>query len=266
MHPSRRAGIIEGDEPRFGHVFRKAPLKISIVIPAFNEEHLIGETLRQVQNAAAQFPRRGWASELIVCDNNSSDRTAEIARAAGARVVFEPVNQISRARNAGAAAASGDWLLFIDADSQPSVELFDEVADQIQAGQCLAGGCTVKLEGHYPAANLGVGFWNLISRAGRWLAGSFIFCESAAFRQVGGFSKELFVAEELELSQKLKRLAWECGKQIVILHQHPLLTSARKMRLYTAREHVLFLARTIVRRGKTLNSREACHPWYDGRR
>ncbi|HLQ78078.1 MAG TPA: glycosyltransferase, partial [Terriglobia bacterium] len=87
-------------------------MKISIVIPAFNEERLIGKTLACVRDAISEFTRRGWESELIVCDNNSTDRTAEIARAAGAEVVFEPRNQISRARNAGARRASGEWLIF----------------------------------------------------------------------------------------------------------------------------------------------------------
>ena len=241
-------------------------MRISIVIPAFNEERLIGETLGHVQSSAERFTRRGWDSETIVCDNNSTDRTAEIAQAAGATVAFEPVNQIARARNTGAAAASGDWLVFVDADSHPSAELFEEVADQMQSGHCLAGGCTVKLEGHYPMANLGIGLWNALSRAGRLMAGSFIFCETAAFWTVGGFSRVLFVAEEIDLSIKLKSLAWETGKEIVVLHRHPLLTSARKMHLYTLREHLGFLARTLMAGGKTLNRRDACHPWYDGRR
>ena len=76
-----------------------------------------------MKSAAGAFVRRGWGVELIVCDNNSTDRTAEIARNAGARVVFEPVNQIARARNRGAAAATGDWLIFVDADSHPSAGL-----------------------------------------------------------------------------------------------------------------------------------------------
>src|SRR5688572_32357746 len=88
----------------------------------------------------------GWASELIVCDNNSTDRTAEIARAAGAQVVFEPVNQISRARNAGAARASGDWLLFVDADSYPDAGLFRNVVEVIRQGRCVAGGATVRVD------------------------------------------------------------------------------------------------------------------------
>ncbi len=81
-------------------------MRISVVVPAFNEERLLGATLEAIRTAARAFDDRGgW--ELIVCDNNSTDRTAGIARAAGARVVFEPHNQISRARNRGAAAASG---------------------------------------------------------------------------------------------------------------------------------------------------------------
>src|ERR1700733_7365998 len=101
-------------------------VKISVVIPAFNEEKLIGATLRSIQAAGAGFGEMGWHTEIVVCDNNSTNGTAELARAAGAKVVFEPVNQIGRARNTGAAAAEGDWLIFLDADSRPTSELFSE--------------------------------------------------------------------------------------------------------------------------------------------
>src|SRR5882724_1071379 len=96
-----------------------ASVKISVVVPAFNEERLLPPTLRSTRAAAGAFDARGWRWELIVCDNNSTDRTGEIARAGGAEVVFEPVNQIARARNTGAASAGGDWLVFVDADSRP---------------------------------------------------------------------------------------------------------------------------------------------------
>jgi len=241
-------------------------VKISVVVPAFDEERLIAQTLGHIKGAMGEFSRRGWEGELIVCDNNSSDRTAELARAAGATVVFEPVNQIARARNRGAAAATGQWLVFIDADSHPSKELFRDAADQIATGQCLAGGCTVRLDGHYPVAGLVVRLWNVISRTASYLAGSFIFCEAGAFRSVGGFSNELFAGEEIDLSRRLKRLARESARRIVILHRHPLLTSARKVHLYTVREHFRFLLKTVLGGGKTLNSREECHTWYDGRR
>jgi glycosyltransferase involved in cell wall biosynthesis len=77
----------------------------SIVIPAFNEEEFLPATLAAVR--AAMAAQTGACGELIVVDNNSTDRTAAVARSLGAQVVFEPVNQISRARNCGAAAALG---------------------------------------------------------------------------------------------------------------------------------------------------------------
>src|SRR5262249_58166780 len=94
----------------------RGAMKISVMVAACSEEQLLGEALVCIRGAAASFAQRGFTWELIVCDNNSTDRTAEVARNAGAVVVFEPVNQISRARNTGAAAATGDWLVFVDAD------------------------------------------------------------------------------------------------------------------------------------------------------
>jgi glycosyltransferase involved in cell wall biosynthesis len=250
-----------------GLVHRLSILKISIIVPAYNEERLIAATLQSIDAARAALCRRGWETELIVCDNNSTDRTAELARAAGARVVFEPVNQIARARNRGAAAAAGDWLIFVDADSHPSVALFEEVAAQIASGRCLAGGTTVRLEdGPHPFSHGATRLWNAISRTRQLVAGSFIFCDAAAFRQLGGFNQTLFAGEELELSKRLKQLARHAGKKIVILHRHPLLTSARKAHLYTRGEHLRFLLRTVLTGGRTLNDRKACQTWYDGRR
>lgn len=241
-------------------------MKISIVIPAFNEEKLIGETLRRIARASAAFSPHHWEVEVIVCDNNSKDRTAELAQAAGARVVFEPINQIARARNTGAQATTGDWLVFIDADSHPEPELFAEVAAAIESGTCLAGGSTVRLDTSRLAGRLVVGFWNLVSRSNRLMAGSFIFCQAKAFREIGGFSLDLFITEEIDLSKRLKKLAARSGKKIVILHRHPLTTSARKFHLYSGWEHLRFMGRTVFGLGRTIKSAKDCHIWYDGRR
>ena len=242
------------------------PVKISIIIPAFNEERLLGETLTHIQTASGAFTRHGWASELIVCDNNSTDRTAEIARTAGATVAFEPINQIARARNCGAAAATGDWLLFVDADSHPSAGLFEDVIAAIESGRWLAGGSRIRLEAGHPFGSFVTWIWNGISRWRRLLAGSFIFCEARTFRELGGFSNELFAAEELDLSERLQVKARAQGKGLVILQRHPLTTSARKMRLYTTREHFKFLLRVLRNHRGILRDRAACHTWYDGRR
>ena len=241
-------------------------VKISVIVPAFNEEKLIAGTLRSVGRAMAAFREAGWDTELVVCDNNSTDHTASLAGVAGAKVVFEPINQIGRARNTGAAGASGDWFIFVDADSHPSVALFASVAAEIRTGRCLAGGSTVQLDGHYPVATLLLRVWNVMSRLLKWAPGSFIFCQATAFREVGGFSRELYASEEVDLFRRLKRLARQRGQRIRILHRHPLVTSGRKLRLYTPWEHLRFLSKTVLLLGRPLRSREACVTWYDGRR
>ena len=241
-------------------------MRLSVIIPAFNEERLLPATLSSLRTALLAFEPLGWSAELIVCDNNSTDRTAEIARAAGARVVFEPVNQIARARNTGAASASGDWLIFVDADSRPSPELLTEVANAIQGGHCLAGGCTVVMDTPSLAGERGTRLWNWISRRFRYMAGSFIFCQAEAFATVGGFNQQLYASEEIDLSRKLKRLARKRGKEIVILDRHSLVTSARKLYLYPLRAHLRLILHTLLTGQRNLRRRDACPTWYDGRR
>jgi hypothetical protein len=105
--------------------------------------------------------------------------------------------------------------------------------------------------------------WNFLSRWRRWMAGSFIFCEARAFQELGGFSRELFVAEEIDFSKRLNRLAKSRGQQVIILHRNPLKTSARKVHLYSLKEHIFFLLRSFLGLGRTFKDRS---PWYDGRR
>ncbi len=242
-------------------------MRVSIVLPAFNEAKLIGATLQAVNTAREAFASLGWESEIVVCDNNSTDRTGEIARAAGAKVVFEPVNQIARARNSGATAATGDWLIFVDADSQVSRDLLADAAEVIRDGRHLAGGCTVRLD-HAPGwTSLVLHGWTAISLCARWAAGSFIFVEAAAFRAVGGFNQALYATEEIDLSQRLNRLARQRKlRPMRILTRHPIITSGRKAHLYTPWEGLRFILKTAFSLGRTLNSREACPIWYDGRR
>lgn len=239
---------------------------VSLVIPAFNEEKLLPKTLAAIEKARAAFDPLGWSSEVIVCDNNSSDQTATVARNAGAHVVFEPINQIGRARNTGAAGARGDWLVFIDADSEPSAELFAEMARRIGSGRVIAGGAALELDGSRWWLRLLTAVWSCWSRIARHMAGSFIFVDARAFRELRGFSEELFAGEELDLSQRLKTLAGRQHRTVEIISRPRLRTSARKAHLYTPREFVAFFFRFVLRPRKMLLDREACYFWYDGRR
>jgi glycosyltransferase involved in cell wall biosynthesis len=242
-------------------------MRVSVVLPAFNEEKLLPAALAAVREAASAFTARGWEWECVVCDNNSTDGTAAVARAGGATVVFEPVNQIGRARDAGARVATGDWLVFIDADSTPSSALFASIAERIASGRALGGGSTVELEPGTPRyARFVCGLWNLWSRLAGWAAGSCVWVEAEAFRAAGGFGTEYYAGEEVFLSRRLKTLARRSGRRFVILSAHPLRTSSRKLKLYTLTEAGRFFFRMLFTAGRAAKRPDACHIWYDGRR
>ena len=241
-------------------------MKISVVVPAFNEEKLISKSLAAIKSACTAFDPLGWTHEIVVCDNNSTDRTTELARAAGANVVFEPINQISRARNKGAAAATGDWIIFVDADSFPSAALFAATAKRIASGKYAGGGCLVRLDESRFMLELAVGLWTTFSVLMRWAAGSYIFCRADLFREVGGFSHEMFASEEIDLSKKLKRIARKRGLRFTIITEQKLITSARKLHLYGHGVHIRFFLKAMFRPRSTVTNRDKCVLWYDGRR
>ena len=119
-------------------------MKLTIIVPAFNEESYLAATLDSIQAAAAQLRARSDVDiETIVVDNNSADETAAIARSKGATVVHEPVQGIARARNAGARHAQGDMLVFVDADVIVPCALLAAIHATMSDPVCIGGGVDV---------------------------------------------------------------------------------------------------------------------------
>src|SRR5688500_10835317 len=174
-------------------------MHISIIIPAFNEQILNEECLKSVHASLDANAKPGYTSEIIVVDNNSTDNTAELARKAGARVVFEPVNQIGRARNTGAAVATGDWLLFVDADSILNPGLLGDILRLIEEGRIVGCRSAIKMQDLPWWASGVLRLWTATSVLFRWAAGALVVSRADAFRDVGGFDQELYAADERTL-------------------------------------------------------------------
>jgi glycosyltransferase involved in cell wall biosynthesis len=240
-------------------------MKLSVIIPAFNEEKLIGRCLACAHSALQQNASPEWTSEIIVVDNNSTDRTAELARTGGARVVFEPINQISRARNAGARVAEGDWFLFVDADSYLHPATVADLLDCIRRGRHAGGGCLIALDNPPRLGAYLIEFFNLVSRATTWAAGSFVFSRADAFREIGGFSTTLFAAEEIQFSKDLKRWAKRHQLRCTILLRQRHVSSARKFHLYSRGDFARLLFRGLFV-PSSLRDRRYLEIFYDGRR
>lgn len=241
-------------------------MHLSIIIPAFNEQQLILECLRSIQESVNTTPKAGFTHEVIVVDNNSTDKTAELAKQAGATVVFEPINQIGRARNAGAAVATGDWLLFVDADSLLNPGMINDILRLIESDRYVGCGSVLHMPGLPWWGNAAMRLWTAFSVTFHWAAGALVVCRADAFREVGGFNQELFAADEIDLSQLLKKWGRQRGLKFTILTRHPLETSSRKIQLYSGREIAEQLLRVIFSPRKTLLNKKKLPIWYDGRR
>src|SRR6266487_2233807 len=88
---------------------------ISFIVPAYNEELELSSTIAALHAAVSDA---GQAYEIVVVDDASTDATAKVATAAGARVISINRRQIAAARNAGACAARAAYLFFVDADTR----------------------------------------------------------------------------------------------------------------------------------------------------
>ncbi len=243
-----------------------SPLRLSVVIPAYNEAKLISGTIGGVRRSLGRAGLGEGEYEIIVCDNASSDATAALAAQAGARVVFEPERQIARARNVGAAGARAPWLLFLDADSWPDAALMGELLAVLADDRVVAGGCTMRMDDVPRTIGVALRAWNLTSRLCRWAAGAFIFCRSDAFRAIGGFGLEFYVAEEIDFSRRIKRWGAARGLRFRILHRHALLTSGRKGALYSQREIGALMLSMLRHPRRFFHDRRLLTLWYDGRR
>ena len=142
--------------------------------------------------------------------------------------------------------------------------------EHIESGLYVGGGCVLGLNDTPPVGHFAAGLWNVVSRTFTLAAGSFLFCRSDAFREVGGFDETLYAAEELVLSKALKRRGQSAsgGRRLkfVILRKQPHISSGRKFYLYSKREIAALLLRCFFRPRRTVRSRKHLDLFYDGRR
>ncbi|PSJ16561.1 glycosyltransferase [Nitrosomonas supralitoralis] len=241
-------------------------MHLSIVIPAFNEELLIGDCLNSIQESINANSEFDFTHEVIVVDNNSTDKTAELAKLAGAKVVFEAINQIGRARNTDASVATGDWLLFVDADSLLNPSMIVDILQMIESGKYVGCGSVMYMPDLPWWSNVALQLWTTLSVTFHWASGALVVCRADAFRDVGGFNQELFAADEIDLSQLLKKWGRKHDLKFTILTRHPLVTSPRKVKLYTGREMAAQLLSVLLSPRKTLQNKKKLPIWYDGRR
>jgi len=198
---------------------------LSVVIPAFNEELYLQETLSRLHDAISLCP---CCAEIIVVDNESVDRTAEVARSFGAAVVRESVHNIARVRNAGANVARGDVLAFVDADTSVPPNFLERIAEVMGDAACMGGSADIV---HTPASR----FLRAYLEAWRWLGirlgmaqGAAQFCRKSAFTLLSGYDESQFMGEDVDFYWRLQRLCTRIGGYLKFLDDLKVVPSPRR--------------------------------------
>ena len=230
---------------------------LSFVVPAYNEEKYLGATLASIHAAGKSV---GEPYEIVVANDGSTDATAALAQAAGARVVNVEHRQISKTRNSGAKAAAGDPLIFVDADTQVDAAVVRAALAALDDG-AVGGGAAVVFDAQAPRwAHALVKFATVTMRWMRMAAGCFVFCRRSAFEAVGGFDERHFAAEEIMLSLALRRQG-----RFVILRE-AVTTSPRKIMSRSPWQTLVIGIRLALRGMRGVRRREHTAFWYDGKR
>ena len=188
---------------------------LSVVIPTLNAAATLGATLAALAEGAP---------DIVIADGGSSDGTAALARGAGCRVVEAPRGRGSQMA-VGAAAARGDWLLFVHADTRPAPGWGDAVrrfADD-PANSERAAYFRFALDDGSPAARR---LEAMVAWRCRWLGLPYgdqgLLIAAAFYRALGGF-RPLPLIEDVDLVRRINR------RRLVALH-HPAVTSAARYR------------------------------------
>ena len=234
-------------------------MSCSVIIPACNEEDYLEKTLACIAGA------RAFASELqvevIVVDNASSDRTASIAASAGVKVVKEPVRNIARARNRGAASSAGEWFVFIDADTLVPEYLLRRIAGLLQDPACIGGAADALNTSNRMIVRLYLGFWRVIGTVGGLAQGAVQFCRREAFEAAGGYDESLWIGEDVDFYIRLKKLAKRNNHRVHFMRDVRVHPSSRRFDRWSVweiflRTNPLFIL--LFRR-----HRSAWKGWYD---
>jgi glycosyltransferase involved in cell wall biosynthesis len=251
---SKRPSGADGDRP-----------SISLVVPAYNEADYLEATLTSAKAAATEY---GGAVEIIVVDNNSTDNTGEIARDLGATMVFEPINQIARARNAGAAIASGDYLVFLDADTRIEGDVLCKVANNLASGEVIGGGALVESDSKGPGRFLMKYLVNYVLMAANLSVGPFLYSKRDVFLKLGGFDEEFYAAEEFVLAKRMQAEGRKLDKRWKIITYdkgHRIVTSSRRFGKLGGLEMAFRNAHLLWKSDKKLRRKDQCSFWYGAR-
>lgn len=231
--------------------------RVSLVIPARNEENYLPALLDSVDEARTRFHRGPDAIEVIVADNASTDRTAAIARARNCSIVRVEKRVIAAVRNGGGRAARGEIVAFVDADSRIHPETFDAIDDAMCRKEIVGGATGVKMS----RMSAGLAVTYAIMLAFVWASGldsGVVFCRREDFDAIEGYREDKDFAEDVRFLLDLRNLGRDRGQTFARVAGAKAVTSTRKFDKYGDWHYLA----NLVRSGYWhFRDKSALHEW-----
>jgi glycosyltransferase involved in cell wall biosynthesis len=234
--------------------------RISLIIPAHNEADFIGPCLRAAKSAAARID---CEIEIIVVLNRCSDETESLARQEGCVTLCEDARNLSKIRNAGVAAASGEIIVTCDADSRMHPQTFVEILRCLDSGIFVGGGAAILPE-RWSLGIIASLFAVLPYLVISGVSFGLFWCRREDFDAIGGFDERYLSVEDLDFARRLKKHGRASGRKWGTLVRAALVTSCRKFDQFG--DWYLFKNPAFVRRIFRGDDRQAAdHFWYNVR-
>ncbi len=201
-------------------------MKISIIIPAYNEENYLPATLEKI---GASLKDAAFEAETIVVDNESTDKTKQVAESFGAKLFTEFEHNIGKVRNTGAKNATGDVLVFVDADTLVPETLFGKISVFMEDEKCFGGAVAVDYEQFerkwMKYYLLGWKFWGTVFNMKQ---GAAQFCRKSVFEKLGGYDETIYMGEDVMFYWRLSKFARRKNGYLSFIENPKVVTSARR--------------------------------------
>lgn len=204
-------------------------MTISVIVPAYNEEKYLGETLKSIQRAKEFLLKKDAVpTEIIVVDNNSTDSTFDVALSFGASVVKETKRNVARVRNAGASFAKGDVLVFIDADTIVPEELLWRINEVMASRSCFGGAVDTDYRPAKTSVKLYLKLWRILGKLAGMAQGATQFSRRDVYPSLLGYDESLYMGEDVDFYWRLKHFAKRQKAHVVFIEDIQVVPSTRR--------------------------------------
>lgn len=237
-------------------------IKITVVIPAYNEERYIAKTLQALSNAKTRYEKKTMNKiEVLVVNNNSSDKTALICSKYDVRLLQEKNQQIAACRNHGARVSKGEILIFLDADTIVPMNFFKIIEKNLSTQKIIGGSAKLISDNNNMISKIMYALWNIFSLLLPF-KGAVLYCYRDTFFEIGGFDESFYALEDVKFSIQLKKIGKKYNKKFISNKSLSVITASRKFKNIEMKKIIKMIHQILLNPFSFYRKKEIVGCWF----